>query len=71
MLRKDGGKKPRIDEWERQMQVKEAERIKAVQGAKRFEGYKPNFDITYRDAHGRELNSKEVFLKSLLLILYL
>ena len=58
-LRREG-KKPRMDDWERQQQIQEAERIKAIETAKRFEGYKPNFDITYRDEHGRELDQKQV-----------
>lgn len=67
-VRKDG-KRPRIDEWERQQQIMDAERRKAVEIAQRFEGYKPNFDITHRDDHGRELNAKEVFCRALTHIL--
>ena len=55
------GKLPRMDDWERKQQIREAERIKAEDTARRYEDYKPNFDITYRDEHGRELNPKQVF----------
>lgn len=60
------GKQPRMDDWERQQQIRESERIKAEEVARRYANYKPNFDITYRDEHGRELNPKQVLFAFLL-----
>ena len=56
------GKRVRQDDWEYQRQQKEMERDRANQISKLYESYKPNFDLTYRDATGRELSTKEVHL---------